>query len=208
MINCFKCGLIWQGLTHDLSKFSPTEFIPGSIYYTGDRSPIDTEKMICGYSDAWQHHKGRNRHHWAYWTEFREGKLIILKMPPEYVLEMLCDWISVSKTRNEGSPWHINILKNYYNDHKEYMLLHPNTKTYIDLALKYSRSEDELFHNWMTINRVQEVYDFELINCPVDLFEMHIYTIGIDLSEPDKYQTEKLYADAINAMSHYKRESS
>jgi hypothetical protein len=205
MINCFRCGLIWQGLTHDLSKFLPTEFIPGSIYYTGIRSPINNEKMLNGYSYAWQHHKGRNKHHWEYWTEFREGKLIILKMPPEYVLEMLCDWLSVSKTRNVGSPWHIHILKNYYKNNKEHMLIHPSTKAYLDLALEHSRSEDELFKNWMTINRVQEIYDFESINCPVDLFEMHIYTIGMDLSKYDDYQTEKLYAEAIDAMQNYER---
>ena len=36
---CFACGLYEQGLAHDLSKYSPTEFIPGCIYYQGDHSP-------------------------------------------------------------------------------------------------------------------------------------------------------------------------
>ena len=36
---CFECGLYEQGLAHDLSKYSPTEFIPGCIYYQGDHSP-------------------------------------------------------------------------------------------------------------------------------------------------------------------------
>ena len=26
---CFRVGLYWQGLTHDLSKYSPTEFFVG-----------------------------------------------------------------------------------------------------------------------------------------------------------------------------------
>ena len=30
---CFKVGLYWQGLTHDLSKYSPSEFIVGAKYY-------------------------------------------------------------------------------------------------------------------------------------------------------------------------------
>ena len=37
---CFECGLYEQGLAHDLSKYSPTEFIPGCIYYQGDHSPM------------------------------------------------------------------------------------------------------------------------------------------------------------------------
>ena len=27
MRGCFRMGLIWQGLTHDLSKYSPTELV-------------------------------------------------------------------------------------------------------------------------------------------------------------------------------------
>ena len=30
---CFKLGLVWQGLTHDLSKYSPTEFWRSVKYY-------------------------------------------------------------------------------------------------------------------------------------------------------------------------------
>ena len=40
MKTCFKVGLYKQGLLHDLSKYTPIEFIPGIIYYQGDRSPI------------------------------------------------------------------------------------------------------------------------------------------------------------------------
>ena len=38
MQGCFKMGLYWQGLTHDLSKYSPTEFKTGVQYYQGDKS--------------------------------------------------------------------------------------------------------------------------------------------------------------------------
>ena len=60
---CFECGLYEQGLAHDLSKYSPTEFIPGCIYYQGDHSPNEAERAARGYSSAWLHHKGRNKHH-------------------------------------------------------------------------------------------------------------------------------------------------
>ena len=41
---CFECGLYEQGLAHDLSKYSPTEFIPGCIYYQGDHSPNEAPR--------------------------------------------------------------------------------------------------------------------------------------------------------------------
>ena len=69
MGGCFRVGLIRQGLTHDLSKYSPTEFLTGMRYYQGTRSPNAAEREDKGYSDAWMHHKGRNRHHYEYWTD-------------------------------------------------------------------------------------------------------------------------------------------
>ena len=58
---CFQVGLYWQGLTHDLSKFSPTEFWTGVRYYQGTRSPNAAERedktlrslaAMCGLSAA------------------------------------------------------------------------------------------------------------------------------------------------------------
>lgn len=60
---CFRLGLYYQGLTHDLSKYSPSEFWRGVKYYQGYRSPNDAERRENGVSLAWLHHKGRNRHH-------------------------------------------------------------------------------------------------------------------------------------------------
>ena len=72
---CFRVGLYAQGLTHDLSKYSPTEFRMGAKYYQGTRSPNAAEREDKGYSEAWMHHKGRNRHHYEYWTDMnRETK--------------------------------------------------------------------------------------------------------------------------------------
>ena len=62
--NCFKAGIGWQGLFHDLSKYTPTEFIPGAKYYLGTRSPNEEERRLFGFSRAWLHHKGRNKHHY------------------------------------------------------------------------------------------------------------------------------------------------
>ena len=68
---CFRVGLYWQGLTHDLSKYSVTEFWRGARYYQGTRSPNAEEREEKGYSEAWMHHKGRNRHH-ACISNFRQ----------------------------------------------------------------------------------------------------------------------------------------
>ena len=70
IINCFKAGIGFQGLFHDLSKYSLTEFIPGAKYYMGIKSPNETERNECGYSSAWLHQKGRNKHHFEYWTDY------------------------------------------------------------------------------------------------------------------------------------------
>ena len=110
MKECFKVGLYRQGLLHDLSKYSPTEFLVGCRYYQGNRSPNNAEREATGYSKAWLHHKGRNKHHYEYWIDYSinptGGKLVGMKMPKKYVAEMVIDRISASK----------NYLKGQYND--------------------------------------------------------------------------------------------
>ena len=46
--SCFRVGLYWQGLTHDLSKYSLTEFLVGAKYFQGDCSPNNAEKEEKG----------------------------------------------------------------------------------------------------------------------------------------------------------------
>ena len=90
--HCFKAGIGFQGLFHDLSKYSPAEFISGARYYQGTRSPNEEERVKFGYSKAWMHHKGRNRHHFEYWTDYNPQTKIVepVKMPLNYVVEMFC----------------------------------------------------------------------------------------------------------------------
>ena len=91
---CWGMGLYWQGLTHDLSKYSPTEFMEGMRFYQGTSSPIDAAKRAKGYSDAWFHHKGRNKHHYEYWMDNFDlgGENIV--MPYKYFAEMVCDYLA------------------------------------------------------------------------------------------------------------------
>ena len=97
---CFKIGLYWQGLTHDLSKYSPTEFLVGMKYYQGDRSPNNAEREDTGMSKSWMHHKGRNKHHFEYWVDYAPGDEHIINgvpMPRKYIAEMVMDRISASR---------------------------------------------------------------------------------------------------------------
>ena len=100
MKECFRVGLYRQGLLHDLSKYSPTEFRVGCKYYQGTRSPNNAEREDKGYSSAWLHHKGRNKHHYEYWIDYSlDGKHVLagMKMPVRYVVEMFLDRIAASK---------------------------------------------------------------------------------------------------------------
>ncbi len=106
---CFRVGLFWQGLTHDLSKFSPSEFLPGAKYYQGFRSPNNAEREKKGYSEAWMHHKGRNRHHYEYWTDYLPGRpegkgsvIVPQRMPKRYLVEMYVDRVAASAIYNKG----------------------------------------------------------------------------------------------------------
>lgn len=97
---CFAVGLYRQGLTHDLSKYSPTEFRSGLKYYQGTRSPNSKERELFGYSLAWMHHKGRNRHHFEYWTDLsvKTKRYEPVQMPRNYLVEMVMDRIAACKT--------------------------------------------------------------------------------------------------------------
>jgi hypothetical protein len=92
-----KCGRGWQGLWHDMSKFSPTEFFESVKYYTGTSSPIDACKKDKGVSMAWMHHKGRNPHHYEYWQDNFDHGGHPVEMPWKYKVEMLCDYLGAAR---------------------------------------------------------------------------------------------------------------
>ena len=104
-IECYKQGIIWQGVVHDLSKFSPSEFIASSYYYFGDRSDgVINAGIIEKYQESWLHHKGRNKHHWEYWVDWDSftGDYILIHIPSKYLKEICADMIGASKAYNKG----------------------------------------------------------------------------------------------------------
>lgn len=94
---CWRAGIPVQGLMHDLSKFSPTEFFESVKYYQGTSSPIEACKKANGWSAAWLHHKGRNKHHYEYWQDNFDNGTVHLEMPMKYKKEMLCDFLGAGR---------------------------------------------------------------------------------------------------------------
>lgn len=140
---CFKCGLYFQGLTHDLSKYSPVEFINGCMYYQGYRSPNNEEREHKGYSESWMHHKGRNRHHYEYWTDYcaearpdsGTGGIIAVKMPKRYFVEMICDRVAASRIYNKGHYTDDMPLK-YFEHSMDRVFMNEDTKMELHAFLK------------------------------------------------------------------------
>lgn len=142
---CFKIGLVKQGLTHDLSKYSPTEFLMGARFYQGFRSPNAAEREFRGYTEAWLHHKGRNRHHFEYWLDLSDDPGMRLKpapMPTRYVLEMLCDRIAASKTY-KGAEYSDADPLAYYERSKGHVIMHPETRALLEKLLVALAEEGE-----------------------------------------------------------------
>ena len=131
---CFKCGLYWQGLTHDLSKYSPTEFWNGVKYFTGTASPHVGERKVKGYSDAWLHHHNRNKHHVEYWVDIVDGKSTPVRMPFKYLAEMICDRVAASMIYL-GDKYTDAAPLDYYLSHMDENQFDEATRTTLETAL-------------------------------------------------------------------------
>ena len=144
MKGCFKVGLYRQGLLHDLSKYSPTEFLVGCKYYQGDKSPNGIEREKLGYSSAWLHHKGRNKHHLEYWLDYgmnktsggarEHGGICGMKMPVNYVVEMYIDRVCASKNYLK-ERYTSDCPLQYYSTGKEFYIMHEDTRALLELLL-------------------------------------------------------------------------
>lgn len=148
MKGCFRMGLYRQGLTHDLSKYSPSEFWNGAKYYQGVRSPNAAEREDKGYSEAWMHHKGRNRHHYEYWTDMsRVTKTYeAMPMPRKYLAEMVADRIAACKIY-EGEAYDTGSALRYLMRSREKDLMNPRTRRELEflLTMLQERGESETF---------------------------------------------------------------
>lgn len=129
----FRCGIGFQVLFHDLSKYGPKEFFTGMKYYRGTMSPNAVERSIFGYSKAWLHHKGRNKHHFEYWTDYNPstGAYEPVEMPIKYIKEMFCDRIAATKVYLKKSYCDSSAFE-YYKNHNDQMALAPKTRDILE----------------------------------------------------------------------------
>ncbi len=138
MKGCFQIGLYWQGIMHDMSKYSPAEFIIGMNYYQGDRSPNNAEREEIGYSSAWLHHKGRNKHHYEYWIDYSTknipGGMAPAPMPDRYIAEMLIDRVAACKVYRKEEYTDQSPLE-YYLAGKDPAPLHNKTRSMLEKYL-------------------------------------------------------------------------
>ena len=150
MKECFRVGLYRQGLLHDMSKYGWTEFRVGCKYYQGTRSPNNAERETLGYSSAWLHHKGRNKHHYEYWIDYGlDGKkaLIGMKMPKNYVVEMVLDRIAASKVYKGDAYKDSDPLEYFTHGGTDGYVMHEDTKALLEKLLRMlaDKGEEETF---------------------------------------------------------------
>jgi len=141
-VECFKTGLIWRGICHDLSKFLPSEFIPYAQFFYGNGNNIKSRRDKTGYYKpydtgdpsfdfAWLLHQKRNDHHWQWWIlPEDDGGTKIMPMSINAIKELVCDWIGAGMAisgREDPWPW--------YQANKEKMQLHPDTRRVIEMSL-------------------------------------------------------------------------
>ena len=151
---CFKMGLFWQGLVHDLSKYSVIELLICK-YYSGTRSPHQNAREVLGYSPSWIHHYHTNKHHYQYWwDENEEGKIIPMKMPYQFVVESVADMLGASKAYNKEN-WKPEMLIQYWDEkcvgkrimHQDSMLL---VQTLLNKLVELGEQD---FYNWYKNNK-------------------------------------------------------
>ncbi|MBR5869474.1 MAG: catalase [Clostridia bacterium] len=146
--HCFRAGIGLQGLFHDLSKYSPAEFWTGAKFFQGTRSPNAAERDLKGYSEAWMHHKGRNRHHFEYWRDYSHAVRgnAPVKMPLRFVMEMFCDRVAASKIYR-GKEYDDGHPLRYFRGGPDKYEMHPETAALLEslLCMLAKQGEAECF---------------------------------------------------------------
>jgi hypothetical protein len=132
-----RLGLYKQAAAHDMSKYTPVEFLAGARYYQGTRSPNTAEREQRGFCEAWLHHKGRNRHHFEYWEDIRgrgDGRIVGAPMPVRYVVEMFCDRVAACKIYQGDAYTEASALE-YYELNRDKYVMHPATAALLECLL-------------------------------------------------------------------------
>lgn len=117
-IECIKIGMYLHALTHDLSKFRPSEFCAYANFFYGTHTSMDAHSQAKYQFDrAWLLHQNRNKHHWQHWVD---ATGVAYDMPNKYVKQMICDWSGVGRRVGDTAREHFIKTQSEMN-------LHPTT---------------------------------------------------------------------------------
>jgi hypothetical protein len=155
-VECWEKGLYWQAITHDMSKFRPSEFFAYADYFYGEfvkeedvprylsmsYRGIKTEESVEEeFNLAWLKHIHRNPHHWQYYLLKEDsGPLIVMDMPYKKVMEMICDWKGAGRAihgHDETGEW--------YKANKYKMVLSPRTRLWVESELSYEIDLENIY---------------------------------------------------------------
>ena len=160
---CFKAGIPWRGIKHDLSKFSPTEFWESVKYYQGTSSPIDACKKANGWSKAWLHHKGRNDHHYEYWQDnFDKGGEALL-MPKECAIELICDYLGAGRAYMGKDFTYAKEYKWWLEKKSKPLAMHSKIKEFIDCVLQICWADENACHE-PSLKSLSDLYDIVVLD--------------------------------------------
>lgn len=150
MIECFKIGLIWRGLKHDLDKFLPWQWIPYARHFhepdgtkktvrdsTGFYKPYDTGDLA--FDKAIKRHCIRNSHHWQFHTFPKDVEGVrLFKYPVKDILEMICDWKGAAHAQGVKNWWNPTP---WWSKNRTKLQMHPDTVEQVRAYLTMIRVE-------------------------------------------------------------------
>jgi len=136
---CFKVGLYWRGLKHDISKLMPREFFPYTDHFYNNKSRIRDK---TGYYDplmqpdafkvAWLHHQSLNDHHWQYWVLPNDvHDITFIPMSDDAILEMICDWMGAAQAQGKSRE----DVVNWYDVNKNKLRMHFKSREKVEALL-------------------------------------------------------------------------
>ena len=147
-LECCKRGIVWRGIMHDMSKFSPSEFGAYANYFfnpdgtrktnpeTGDSNQVEAFKR------AWCYHAHYNDHHPSYWISIPHNSQTSLVGSNNYVVllpnisaikEMISDMIGASAAQGNVDPK--QGAMRYYLNNKNQVILHPSARQILEMEL-------------------------------------------------------------------------
>jgi hypothetical protein len=148
-IECWRMGVPFRGLMHDISKFRPSEFVPYMKKFWGPecksindlhgddlRKALGNgyykEKVKEDFDYAWLHHQRRNRHHWQYWVMKKDvGPLEPLDIPEDVIREMIADWAGAGR----AIKGYIEIV-DWYEKNKDKIIVTNHTRIRINKLIE------------------------------------------------------------------------